>query len=315
VVLALVTGAGTADAASATPSSTQSYAASAVASHAGTRATASTAWLAPTARATFDPGYIISDDNFYDSESMSSEQIQRFLKHANCRPKDDSPCLADFRQTTQTQPVRYEHCDRYAGETDERASRIISKVATACGISPIVLLVLVQKEQSLVTRPSAYGYQRATGYACPDTADCDAAYFGFFNQLYNAAWQFREYGDSQWRYHVGSVRVQYHPDASCGSSVVRIKNQATANLYNYTPYQPNRATIARPDGPSDACSTYGNLNFSRIYTRWFGSPLSERFPSWWGGCLNLVGGHRCVPESVPPAAGASAGAPSSAPGA
>jgi hypothetical protein len=242
----------------------------------------------------FDPGYIISDDSFFNSLSMTQPQIQAFLEARTCIPKDNVPCLADYRQDTVTQPAEFDHCGRYQGERSELASRIIASVARACMISPEVLLTLVQKEQSLVTRPSAYGYQRATGYACPDTAACDSTYFGFFNQVYNAAWQFREYGASDdWRYHVGRVAVQYSPNTACGSSVITIRNQATANLYNYTPYQPNADTLANPKAPPTECSTYGNLNFSRIYTEWFGDPTATRMPDWWGGCLIYVGGVGC----------------------
>jgi len=242
----------------------------------------------------FNPGYIISDDSFFNGQAMSQHQIQTFLDARKCAPKDDVPCLADYRETTTTQPAQFAHCERYTGQPDEPASRIIAKVAHACMISPKVLLTLLQKEQSLVTRPSAYGYQRATGYACPDTAACDTKYFGFFNQVYNAAWQFREYGASDdWRYRVGRVRVQYSPNAACGSSVITIRNQATADLYNYTPYQPNADTVAEPAAPPTACSTYGNLNFSRIYTEWFGDPTTVRMPDWWGGCLVYEGGIGC----------------------
>ncbi|TAM67760.1 MAG: hypothetical protein EPN48_13425 [Microbacteriaceae bacterium] len=251
---------------------------------------------AASARATqpFDPGYIISDENFYDPNSMTRQQIQSFLRARTCIPKDDVPCLADYRQTTASQPAEFAHCAAYVGARSERASAIIAKVATACGISPRVLLVLLQKEQSLVTRPSTYGYQRATGYACPDTSACDRQYFGFFNQVYNAAWQFREYSAAPgWRYHIGRVRVQFSPDAKCGSTIVTIRNQATADLYNYTPYQPNAGTVAAPSAPPTACSAYGNLNFSRIYAQWFGDPTAWSLPDWWGTCLLYLGGRDC----------------------
>ena len=191
----------------------------------------------------------MSDDAFYDSGAMSEREIQTFLDGLDCRPLDDVPCLADFREDTTTQPaVGGEHCAEYRGAPRERASRILAKVAVACGVSPRTLLVLLQKEQSLLTRPDASGYERATGYGCPDTADCDAQYFGFFNQVYHAAWQFRQYTEEPKRqYRIGTVRVQYHPDAACGATAVDVRNQATANLYNYTPYQPNPATIAAPE--------------------------------------------------------------------
>jgi hypothetical protein len=213
------------------------------------------------------------------------------------------PCLADFAQSTVTQPAAGPgHCAEYRGGIRERASRIIAKTAAACGVSPRTLLVLLQKEQSLLTRPSESGYLRAMGYGCPDTADCDTKYFGFFNQVYNAAWQFRQYTEEPERqYHMGPVDVQYHPDAACGASRVEIENQATANLYNYTPYQPNPATIADPR-VGDACSAFGNLNFWRIWHRWFGDPLAERYPGFLPPCSRLVGGHACpLPEPTLPA--------------
>ena len=59
-----------------------------------------------------------------------------------------------------------------------------------------------------------------------------------------------------------------NPNPACGSSPVYLQGRATAALYNYTPYQPNRAALA---GTNDGCGAYGNLNFWRLYTDWFGS--------------------------------------------
>ncbi|MDF2573817.1 MAG: hypothetical protein K0S05_729 [Agromyces sp.] len=249
----------------------------------------------------FDPGYIVSDDAFYDSGAMSEDEIQAFFESVPCRADEGVHCLADFRQSTTTQPaVGGHHCAEYPGGTRERASRIVAKVAEACGVSPRTLLVLLQKEQSLLTRPTPYGYERATGYGCPDTADCDAKYFGFFNQVYNAAWQFRQYTEKPDRaYRVGTVEIGYHPDAACGAAHVEIRNQATANLYNYTPYQPSDATLADPD-EGDGCSAFGNLNFWRIWHRWFGDPQEERLPAYFPPCSRLVGGHPCPPQPTLP---------------
>ncbi|SDK97169.1 hypothetical protein SAMN05216282_12041 [Cryobacterium psychrotolerans] len=243
----------------------------------------------------FNPGLIISDYNFFNPSAMTEEEIQAFLEARTCSPADSSSCLWEYRESTTAQPNQGSgHCTRYAAARNEPASRIIAKVARACTISPRVLLVLMQKEQSLITRPTASGYLRATGYACPDTADCDARYFGFFNQVYRAAWQFRQYTQEPERaYKIGTVDVGFHPDAACGAEPVGIQNQATANLYNYTPYQPNSALLARPGTDGDSCSAFGNLNFWRFYTRWFGSTDTEPFPSYLDQCLNLAGGQAC----------------------
>ena len=250
----------------------------------------------------FAPGRILSDYNFFNSAAMTEAEIQDFLQSRSCIRTDSSPCLWEYRESTTDQPdAGAGHCDAYRGAENEHASTIIKKVATACGISPRVLLVLLQKEQSLLSRPTESGYLRATGYGCPDTADCDADYFGFFNQVYNAAWQFRQYTQEPDRtYQIGDVEVGYNPDEACGVSTVDIQNQATANLYNYTPYQPNEAALADPDSDGDGCSTHGNLNFWLFYTAWFGSGDPDPYPDALGSCLNYAHGQPCrVPELVP----------------
>jgi hypothetical protein len=258
----------------------------------------------------FDPGYIVSDDSFYDSDAMSESEIQDLFESVSCRADDGVACLADYRETTDTQPdAGAGHCTVYRGAARERASRIVERVADACRVSPRTLIVLLQKEQSLLTRPTERGYLRATGYGCPDTADCDEEYFGFFNQVYHAAWQFRQYSEvPERRYKIGTVDVQYHPDPACGATPVAIRNQATANLYNYTPYQPSPATLEQPDA-GDACSAFGNLNFWRIWHRWFGDPTAERYPGFLPACTRLIGGDPCsdAPVSIPTAPAALVG--------
>jgi hypothetical protein len=256
----------------------------------------------PVDLATFDPGLIISDYNFYNPDALSESGIQDFLEERSCRPSDDVPCLWEYRETTTDQPAQgVGHCLPYTGAEKETAAQIIAKIAQACTISPEVLLVLLQKEQSLLTRPTASGYLRATGYGCPDTADCDAQYFGFFNQVYNAAWQFRQYTQAPDRaFQIGSVDVGFNPNAECGASAVEIANQATANLYNYTPYQPNPKAIANAGDEGDACSTYGNLNFWLFYNEWFGDSTLEPFMVMFDACLNFLGGQRCAPVSLLP---------------
>ena len=83
--------------------------------------------------------------------------------------------------------------------------------------------------------PDARDYRISMGYGCPDTAPCDAEFFGFYNQVYKAAWQFRQYTQypAGRRYVIGPTYIQYHPSTSCGGSTVNIRNQATANLYLY----------------------------------------------------------------------------------
>lgn len=135
-----------------------------------------------------------------------------------------------------------------------------------------------QAVQSLVTdlAPSERQFRSATGYGCPDTANCDSGSYGFAAQIYGAAWQFQRYrspGSSFDWYPVGETNdIRYSPDAECGTAPVTIANAATAGLYYYTPYQPNAAALAHLYGEGDACSAYGNRNFWQIFSTWFGDP-------------------------------------------
>lgn len=227
----------------------------------------------------FDPGNIISDSMFFDGSAMSAAAAQSFLsaKRPTCR--SGYTCLPQYKQNTPNVAATSGRCAAYSGAAAESAATIIAKVGAACGVSQKVLIVLLEKEQSLVTDdwPSSTQYAKATGYSCPDTAACDPAYAGFFYQVYHAARQFKSYAASpgSWNHQAGRVNyVRYHPDSSCGSSAVFIANQATAGLYNYTPYQPNAAALANLYGTGDRCSAYGNRNFWRIFTDWFGSPTA-----------------------------------------
>jgi hypothetical protein len=240
-----------------------------------------TSGLAPAAAANrndFDPGRIISDSMFYASGSLSPSETQAVLssKVSTCRP--GYTCLKDYWQATSSIPAD-QYCKGYNGSAWESAASIISKVAGSCGISPKVMIVLLEKEQGLVTDtwPSARQYSAATGNGCPDTAACDPAVSGFFFQVYYGARAFQRYtlNSGAYNFHAGLTQnVGYHPNTACGASSVRITNAATAALYDYTPYVPNAAAMSNLYGTGDACSSYGNRNFWRIYTDWFGSTIS-----------------------------------------
>jgi hypothetical protein len=240
----------------------------------------------------FDPGYIISDQKFFDSNTMTEAQIQSFLNSKVSSCVAGYTCLKDYRMTTFTRAaVEPGHCTEYVGETNELASRIIYKTAKACGINPQALLVLLQKETSIVTStsPSAGTYRKAAGYGCPDTSVCDSAFYGFYNQVYKAAWQFRQYSNYPDRaYRIGAISIGWHPSAACGSGIVNVRNQATANLYNYTPYQPNAAALANLRGTGDGCSAYGNRNFWVFFNDWFGSPTGPVDPMAYLDSAQLV---------------------------
>lgn len=257
---------------------------------------------APAAQAAvvgFNPGNIIDDSLFYNGNAMSASEVQSLLnsKLATCKigtpgymPGAPSPsgsgniiasnCLKDFRQTTSSQPGDA-YCAAYAGATNESAAQIIAKVGQACGISQKVLLVMLEKEQSLVTDswPVTRQYNYALGMNCPDSgpngsANCDAASAGFSKQLYLGARQLKVYRGNPNSFNYKPFQynnIQWHPNVGCGTSSVYIENWATAALYIYTPYRPNQAALNAGWGTGDGCSSYGNRNFFLFYTSWFGS--------------------------------------------
>ncbi len=229
---------------------------------------------------TFDPGFLISDEVFFKGSAMTRDDIQTFLsdKGRNC-VAGAALCLKDIVVDIAAKNGDA-YCAAIAPRTGVRAADVISAVAVACNINPQVLIVLLEKEQSLVTtkNPTERMYTAAAGYDCPDTGACNAVSGGLSKQIYNAARQFQKYRANPLGYnHIAgrNNNVLYYPPEQkpqCGSSKVYIKNQATAGLYNYTPYQPNAAALANLYGTGDACSSYGNRNFWRLFTDWFSNP-------------------------------------------
>ena len=134
--------------------------------------------------------------------------------------------------------------EKFNGET---AAHIIYETAKDYKINPQVLMVLIEKEQGLIsdTWPNVnFQYRSATGYGCPDTAACDAKFYGLKNQIRKAAELFNSVLSGGWtNYPLGWNNIRYSPDPSCGSSKVFIENLATSALYRYTPYQPNTGAI------------------------------------------------------------------------
>ena len=243
--------------------------------------------------ADFDPGFIISDEVFFNSNAMSEAQIQSFLT-STIGPCSNTNCLSVLKLDTATRPADAMCRGTYTGAAQESVARILHKVGQACGINPQVLMATLQKEQSLISgpisrAPSNSRIDRAMGYACPDNTVipgyCDPAFGGVYNQLYKAAWQFKRYanpsGTSAFftKFRPGATaNVQYNVPVSCGTKPVYIRNQATANLYYYTPYTPNSAALNNLYGTGNGCSAYGNRNFWVYFNNWFGSSIGRVDP-------------------------------------
>ena len=231
----------------------------------------------------FDPGYIISDYQMSNYNSMSEADIQAFLTSKNpCNNRNYSL----YQSMVSSYPSIKWHWDNghFVCISEERfgdgeaigsgdtAAHIIWQAAQDYRINPQVLIVLLQKEQGLITDdfPNSRQYRSATGYGCPDTAPCSSQYYGFKNQVRKAAAMFRTVLDGGWtNYPLGNNYIQYNPNAGCGGSVVNIRSLATSALYRYTPYQPNAGALAAGYGTA-YCGAYGNRNFYLYFEDWFG---------------------------------------------
>jgi hypothetical protein len=267
-------------------------------------------------------GRVIDDSVFNDPNTMNTTQIQAFLnaKVPSCDTNGTQTseygggtraqygtahghpppyvCLRDYYENPQTHANNLQGNPMPAGGIS--AAQIIATAAVTYGINPEVLIATLQKESPgpLVTDtwPFWSQYDHAMGSGCPDSAPCDPQFAGFYNQMMNAASRFRYYANNPTQYRYKAYQnndILYNPNTSCGSSSVNIQTQATANLYIYTPYQPNQAALNNLYGSGDGCSAYGNRNFWRIFNDWFGSTIGPPY-QWAIESFTYSGGDNSV---------------------
>lgn len=226
----------------------------------------------------FNPENIIDDSVFTDNKSMSAADIQSFLNSKN------SVCLKNLQ-------VLGLYDDNQDGLGDEpygkgkkikvSAATLIKQASDLYDISPRVILVTLQKEQGLITRTDCpkWRYNTALGYGCPDSAPCDDSAYGFTRQIDYGVWHFQGFYNDTFPVPPtvpGSKFIAYNPEPSCGGKTINIRNKATAALYSYTPYQPNKAALAAGLGEV-TCGAYGNRNFFYYFTSWFGTTRGTPF--------------------------------------
>jgi hypothetical protein len=185
--------------------------------------------------AEFNPDYIISDQELTDHNAMSLSQVQNFLEGKG------SPLA--WYATIDVDGL---------GRT---ASEIIWRVAQSYKISPKVLLVTLQKEQSLITdtTPTQKQLDWATGYGVCDSCSLSdpsiQKYKGFATQVdYAAGWK-RWFLDN-----ISTLAWAKQPGQTYLIDTYSItpNNLATAAFYTYTPHY------------------NGNYNFWKIWQDWFG---------------------------------------------
>lgn len=162
---------------------------------------------------------LISDAELSDYDSMNQTQIHDFLV------ANGSYLASYFMDTGLDHPIS--------------ATEVIYRAAYEHRINPKFLLVLVQKEQSLITEsnPSQRALDFATGYGCFDGSACQERWRGFHKQVNSAAAQFRYYIDniSEYNYQPGKTS-RICDDYNDDCAVVTPQNASTAALYVYTPH-------------------------------------------------------------------------------
>ncbi|MCX6808579.1 MAG: hypothetical protein NTW50_02845 [Candidatus Berkelbacteria bacterium] len=194
---------------------------------------------------------LISNTDFLAYDSMTVDQIQSFLASHNSVLTNYSDGGRSAAQIILDASYgRYDAAGTWNGIVINESTHTVS---------PKVLLVVLQKEQSLITQSSVgdraiyaamgcYCYNGVSGdnngNGCKDSTE------GFSKQVENGAWLLRySYERAQGKgldYQVGQEFT-----TSDGYNV-KLLNAATASLYRYTPYVFN-----------------GNFNFYNYYNTWF----------------------------------------------
>ncbi len=188
---------------------------------------------------TFDPSLILYDGDMQNHASMGTHDIQAFLD-------DRTGILKELRLT-----------DRDGRE--RTAAEIIYRAAMAAKINPQILLVLLQKEQSLLEdgSPALKALDWALGYGVCDTCSMSdprlRKFRGFATQLYGAATRLREYLDHPETF--GWIR-RGRPVVISGVRITPYTD-ATRALYLYTPH------------------LSGARSFWNIWNHYFGQPYPD----------------------------------------
>ncbi len=181
----------------------------------------------------FNPGLIITDQELTAADTMTAAEIQRFLI------------------TSQSPLANMQFVD--VDGVQKSASEIIFEAARDAQINPRYVLVMIQKEQSLITsqNPTQKQLDWATGFGVCDSCSMSdpsiQKYRGFANQVRSSANVMRYYYTNQNQSWIKQQNATYAID----NLSVTPQSFATAFLYTYTPH------------------ISGNKNFWKIWTQWF----------------------------------------------
>jgi len=188
---------------------------------------------------------IINDASFTDTNSMSVSDIQKFLDDK------DSPLKNYSESGRSAAQIIY---DAAHGKNEAAGDWGGISINDSTGtISPRVILVYLEKEQSLISRDDlpADTLSKAMGYQCyggvsndNNLNNCNDRYEGFAVQVENAAWQLRynfEYSKRGYKplgftIHYVKDEKASMPDEYGNSYDVTMTTNATSAIYGYTPF-------------------------------------------------------------------------------
>jgi len=199
---------------------------------------------------------VISNADFMDINSMSTADIQNFLVSKGSYLKDYVDNSAAGKGRSAAQIIWDASHGKY--EAAGTANGIVVDESTGT-VNPQVILVFLQKEQSLISTTvwDDWKMLASMGYGCyagvsgdNNGNNCKDSTEGFTLQVEWGAWQLRyNYEiagkDNAWwnLYYGGATKYKVGSTITAGTSrtppssyQVTLANQATASCYRYTPY-------------------------------------------------------------------------------
>lgn len=235
----------------------------------------------------FTPNKLIDDKIFVDTQTFGGAAgVQKFLEaKGSVLASTNSDFLIKLKEPVATILKQGLEDPQPSLGRLRTAAELIWDASQFAGINPQVILVTLNKEQSLITGQFTddaklqKALDRSMGFACPDSGGCGDLFPGFYYQLFGNF-------DSAGNRYIGAAKSlarSFNTEGGRGPAVsgrvsrigdtitldntlggydgilpqqtVQLSNSATAALYRYTPHVFN-----------------GNYNFWRFFQAWFRYP-------------------------------------------
>ncbi len=270
----------------------------------------------------FNPNKLLDDKVFKDTQTFGGPAgIQKFLESKGSILANTSPDFIARLKEPNSSQLKQALDDPHASSGKMRsAAELIWDAAQSSGLNPQVIIVTLNKEQSLITgrqsSDSPEQIQRsldfAMGFDCPVASGCGTLFPGFYFQLFGNL-------DTENNRYLGaakSLMKSFDTPGGRGPAIngaiskigdsitldntlggyngvqshqtIVLSNAATAALYRYTPHVFN-----------------GNYNFFRFFNAWFRYPNGTLLKTGKKGTLYVIqnGAKQQVPEFVAQARG------------